>query len=246
MAANIIERLEAVTGTGITIGGMPDAVVNYLENQNLMEVAEVQQRILNEYIADMAKYATSASAVKIRSCYNSIPAQLAKESRKFQYKVVQKGGTVTIFGESIEWLSSAGAVLNCQLISHGEIPVAVYVDLPDFKLYMSDTGLLTMKSQMPHSMIISETLINNLFMVAITENYVAQSLKANGHTLYCWKSGNRAEVDFVIQLDEAVVPIEVKPSVNVRSKSLSVFSSRYGIARSIRASLRNFGFENGI
>ena len=91
----------------------------------------------------MAKYASATTSVKIRACYNSVPVQLAKENKKFQYKIVQRGGTATIFGESIEWLNFAGVVLKCQKVEHGYMPVAVYADLSDFKLYISDVGLLT-------------------------------------------------------------------------------------------------------
>lgn len=227
-------------------GGMPAVVAEYVDSQNFNNVSEIQHRILNEYVADMAKYADSRTAVKIRACYNSVPSQLAKENHKFQYKVVQKGGSATIFGESVEWLSSAGVVLKCQAVTQGTIPLAVFLDFSDFKLYLSDTGLLTMKAQMPHSLILSDNPIGGTFIGALTENYVAQSLTANGFPLYYWKSDNRAELDFVIQKGEYVIPLEVKSGVNVKSKSLGVFNSRYDIQKSIRSSLRNFGFENGI
>lgn len=227
-------------------GGMPAVVAEYVDSQNFNNVSEIQHRILNEYVADMAKYADSRTAVKIRACYNSVPSQLAKENHKFQYKVVQKGGSATIFGESVEWLSSAGVVLKCQAVTQGTIPLAVFLDFSDFKLYLSDTGLLTMKAQMPHSLILSDNPIGGTFIGALTENYVAQSLTSNGFPLYYWKSDNRAELDFVIQKGEYVIPLEVKSGVNVRSKSLGVFNSRYDIQKSIRTSLRNFGFENDI
>ncbi len=106
----------------------------------------VQNEILDNYIADMAKYANNTESVKIRACYNSIPAQLAKENKKFQYKVVQKGGSASVFGASIEWLNLAGVVLKCSSISQATEPIAVYTDLSAFKLYMGDVGLLTMGS----------------------------------------------------------------------------------------------------
>lgn len=228
------------------IGGMPGVVKKYIENESLLEVVDIQNRILNEYVSDMSKYATGSTAVKIRACYNSIPAQLAKENRKFQYKVVQRGGTASIFGESIEWLKNTGVVLNCQLISQGNIPIPVYVDLSDFKLYMSDTGLLTMKSNMPHSMILSNVSTDIKFLGSITENFVAQTLTANGFSLYYWKSDSKAEVDFVVQKDEYVIPIEVKAGTHVKSKSLGVFNEKFQIQKSIRTSMRNFGLDNGI
>ncbi len=118
----------------LIVGGMPEAVNTYLETGKFLDVANIQNEIVNNYIADMAKYASNTDSVKIRACYNSIPAQLAKENRKFQYKVVQKGGTTAIFGVSIEWLNLAGVVLKCQRIEHGYEPIPAYADLSSFKL----------------------------------------------------------------------------------------------------------------
>lgn len=228
----------------LIIGGMPATINIFLETGRYMDVAAVQNEIVDNYIADMAKYATNTDSVKIRACYNSIPAQLAKENKKFQYKVVQKGGTTAIFGVSIEWLNLAGVVLKCQRIEHGYEPVPVYVDLSSFKLYMSDVGILTMKSALPHHIILSGE--GNTFLGAVTENYVAAQLKANGYDLYYWTSEYSAELDFVIIKDQKVYGIEVKKGQHVRSKSLSQFISKYHPYRAIRFSTKNFGDENGI
>lgn len=230
----------------MVVGGMPAVVNEYLNSHSFIEVAELQRRILNEYVADMAKYATPATAVKIRACYNSIPAQLAKENHKFQYKVVKRGGSSALFGEAIEWLKYAGVIIKCEMVSHGTIPIAAYTDLSDFKIYMSDVGLLGIKSGMPSSMLLSPLDIDNTFMGAIAENYVAQALVANGHRPYYWRSDNTAEIDFVTQSGEQVVPIEVKKGRNTRAKSLSVFIAKYSPQLSIRISRKNFGCENGI
>ena len=124
--------------------------------------------------------------------------------------------------------------------------MAVNVDLADFKLYLSDVGMLTMKSGMPPSMILSKVNEDNTFMGALTENYVAQAFAANGLPLYYWRSENTAEVDFVLQLGAEVVPVEVKAGVDVRSKSLGIFMERYKCGRAIRISRRNFGEANGV
>lgn len=108
------------------VGGMPAAIASFIATDSFVKVQPIQNNILNEYIADMAKYADSATSIKIRACYNSIPVQLAKENTKFQYKVVQRGGTATIFGEAIEWLIYAGIVLKCQRLEHGFIPINAY------------------------------------------------------------------------------------------------------------------------
>ncbi len=226
------------------IGGMPAAINTFLNTGKFMDVSAIQNEIVDNYIADMTKYATNTDSVKIRACYNSIPAQLAKENKKFQYKVVQKGGTTAIFGVSIEWLNLAGAVLKCQRIEHGYEPIPVYADLSSFKLYMSDVGILTMKSALPHYIILSGE--GNTFLGALTENYVASQLKANGYDLYYWTSEYSAELDFVIIKNQKVYGIEVKKGEHVRSRSLSQFISKYHPYRAVRFSTKNFGDENGI
>lgn len=158
--------------------------------------------------------------------------------------MVQKGGSAALFGVSIEWLSLAGVVLKCQRIEHGFEPVPVYVDLSSFKLYMSDVGILTMKSALPHHIILSGE--GNTFLGALTENYVASQLRANGYDLYYWTSEYSAELDFVIVKDQRVYGIEVKKGEHVRSRSLWQFLSKYHPYRAVRLSARNFGDENGI
>ncbi|MDR1975216.1 MAG: AAA family ATPase [Bacteroidales bacterium] len=230
----------------LVIGGMPAVVKNYVETESFLQTNTYQADIYNEYIADMAKYSKPATSVKIRACYNSIPAQLAKENHKFQYKMVQKGGTATIFGESIEWLNFAGIVLKCQKITHGEIPIAVYSYFPDFKLYMADVGMFTLKSQIPASMLLSENNEANTFLGAFVENYVAQAFAANKKSLFYWRNDNSGEVDFVLQEDINVIPVEVKRGTNTRSRSLIMFMRQYRCPYAIRISQKNFGFENDI
>ena len=223
----------------LLIGGMPACINAFLNSGSLLDVPLVQNEILDNYIADMAKYASNTDSVKIRACYNSIPAQLAKDNKKFQYKVVQKGGSATLFGASIEWLNLAGVVLKCQRINQAYEPIAVYADLSAFKLYMGDVGLLTMKSGISQQTVLSGE--GNTFMGAVTENYVAQQLASKGYDLYYWESGSTAELDFVLQKGSRIVGIEVKKGEHVRSRSLSVFINNYKPACSIRLSLKNFG-----
>lgn len=227
-------------------GGMPAVVKQFTENQSFIDVADIQGRILNEYLADMAKYATASTSVRIRACYNSIPAQLAKENTKFQYKVVQRGGSATIFGESIDWLESAGIVLKCQKTNHGHMPIAAYAELSDFKLYMADTGLLTMKSGLAYQTILSTIEQDNAFMGALAENYVAQQFAANHIPLFYWKNDNTAEVDFVLQSGTDIIPVEVKKGKRNKSISMNIFAQKYGSPYSIRISQKHFGFDNKI
>ena len=228
------------------IGGMPAAVNMFIKTDSFVKVQIIQNDILNEYIADMVKYADTTTSVKIRACYDSIPAQLAKENAKFQYKVVKRGGTATIFGEAIEWLNLANITLKCQRLEHGYIPVNAYMDLINFKLYMGDIGMLTLRSEVPLQTILSTIETDNTFLGTMTENYVAQCFKAKNYRLAYWQSEGKAEVDFVLQLDGKVVPIEVKKGRRTRAKSLGVFMERYQSEYAIRISKKNFGFENKI
>ncbi|GHT54386.1 ATPase [Bacteroidia bacterium] len=230
----------------LIVGGMPAAVKEFIATHSFVAVTDIQNRILNEYIADMSKYAEPATSIKIRACYESIPAQLAKENHKFQYNVVQKGGSATLFGESIDWLKYAGVILKCQKTNQGTMPIKVYVDLSDFKLYLSDVGMLVMQSGMGTQAILSPLETDNQFMGAIAENYVAQVFTANLIPLLYWKNDNTAEVAFVIQKGIDVIPIEVKSGVRVRSKSMGIFMEKYKCVYGIRISKKNFGFENGI
>jgi predicted AAA+ superfamily ATPase len=227
-------------------GGMPAVVNSFIVHRELTEARTIQNEIMNNYIADMVKYADAGDSVKIRACYNSIPAQLAKENKKFQYKVVKTGGSAALFGMAIEWLHFAGVVLKCQRLNTVEMPLAVYADPGSFKLYMGDTGMLTMKAGLEAGTILSPLEPDNRFMGAVAENYTAAALTASGHPLYYWQSGNTAEIDFVLQKDGAVIPLEVKAGTNTKSRSFSVFAGKYHPPWSIRVSAKNFGFENGI
>jgi len=227
-------------------GGMPASVKTFIETESYIKVQPVQNDILNAYIADMSKYAGPTTSIKIRACFNSIPAQLAKENTKFQYKIVQRGGTATIFGEAIEWLQFAGIVLKCQRLEHAYVPLRAYADLVNFKLYMGDVGLLTLRSKLPLQTILSPFDTDNTFLGAMTENYVAQVFAAKGYDLFYWQSNGKAEIDFVLQTEDRIIPVEVKKGQRNRSKSLGIFMEKYKSPYSIRISGKNFGFENKI
>lgn len=230
----------------LIIGGMPRAVLTYRETKSLLTVPDVQNKIINDYIADMAKYASNAESVKIRAAYNSIPIQLAKDNKKFQYKLAQRGGTARIFGSAIDWLHFAGVVSKCVRIEQGLMPISVYSDLASFKLYMSDVGLLTMKSGISQQTVLSAGETDNTFLGAISENYVAQAFAAKQYGLYYWTSEGRAELDFVLQKGNEIIAVEVKTGTRTKSKSLAMFVEKYKPNYSIRISSKNFGFDNNI
>ncbi len=231
--------------TFLVVGGMPGVVNAYLREGRIMDARSTQSLILNSYVADMSKYATPAETTRIMACFDSIPAQMAKENRKFQYKVVRKGGSATLFGASIDWLAAAGIVVKCDKIEQGFMPPEAYRDISAFKLYMSDAGLLTAKSGVIPMTLLSERE-ENTFAGAIAENFIAQNLQALGYRLYYWASNGQAEVDFLIQRGDELIPVEVKSGHHTRSRSLSVYRQKYKPAYSIRLSTKQSGFENGI
>lgn len=228
------------------IGGMPAAVNQYMERESFINVPEVQNLIINAYIADIAKYTSDSESTKIRNSFLSIPAQLAKENKKFQYKLIRKGATAGLFGDSIAWLVFAGVVLSCDRIARAEIPLAAFKDVSAFKLYMSDIGLLSSFTGILWENIVKNQL-SDLYKGALAENYVAQTLKASGYELYYWTSDSpTAEVDFLIQKKGKILPIEVKSGKNVSSKSLKHFQKIYEPEKVIRLSEKNFGTDGNV
>lgn len=233
--------------TYLVIGGMPAAVKSYLETKDFNFVLSTQKSINDSYIADMAKYATPNETTKIMAAFNSIPAQLAKDNKKFQYKVIKSGARAHAYETPLDWLNSSGVIIKCNKCSEGKLPLAAYTDFSSFKVYMTDTGLLCSKFGIPANAVLVDTPSFNGFKGALTENYVAFSLTANEHTPYYWESNGQAELDFLIQDENGnIIPIEVKAAENVRAKSLNEFIKRYKPPYSIRVSGKNFGFENGI
>ncbi len=228
------------------IGGMPAAINQYKERESLINVPEFQSLILNAYTADMAKYSGESESAKIRNAFLSMPAQLAKENKKFQYKLIRKGATAGLFGDSIAWLVHSGVVLSCDRITRAELPLIAFRDVSAFKLYLSDVGLLS-----SFTGILWENIVRNelsiLYRGALTENYVAQTLKASGYELYYWISESPvAEVDFVIQKEGQIIPVEVKSGENVSARSLKHFQNLYQPKKVIRLSEKNFGSDGNV
>jgi uncharacterized protein len=233
--------------TYLLVGGMPRAVLDYIETKDYNFVTASQKSLNDSYIADMAKYATPNETTRIMNAYNSIPAQLSKENKKFQYKVIKSGARAYEYETPIEWLNASGVINKCVKVREGKMPLSVFVENESFKIYMADTGILCSKFSIPAKMILTETNAFDGFKGALTENYVAAALKTNGYDLYYWEANGKAELDFVIQSAEGdIIPVEVKAADNVRAKSLGVFMKKYDIQKAIRISSKNFGFENNI
>lgn len=231
----------------LAIGGMPRAILEYKEKQDMDFVTAILKDINNSYIADMAKYASPTETTKIMAVYNIISAQLAKENRKFQYKLIKSGARAYEYEIAINWLNASGIINQCTKIKEGKLPLSAFIEPESFKIYMSDVGLLCNKFGIPANIVIVENDNMNDFKGALAENYACNSLVQCGLKPYYWESNGKAEVDFVVQDKEGnIIPIEVKSSIHTRSKSLNVFKSLYKIPYSIRVSTKNFGFENDI
>ena len=233
--------------TFLCVGGMPQVVKEYVETNDFDFVTAIQKNLNSAYIADMAKYAGRGETVRIMGAFNSIPAQLAKENRKFQYKHIKSGARANAYQLSIEWLRASGVIVFSPKVTEGKFPLSLYTDNNSFKIYMNDTGLLLSKFGVSANAVLSEVSGFNNIKGILAENYVATALSINGYIPNYWESEGKAEVDFIIQNKEGqIIPIEVKSSENVRSKSLQQFVSKYKPAYSIRISTKNFGFENNI
>ncbi len=231
--------------TYLIVGGMPEAIQTYLEEKKVISTLDIQAEILLSYERDMTKYADNSLSNKIISVFDSIPVQLAKDNQKFQYKVISKGGTSSIFGEAILWLKNSG-IINQVYKANSEMPLEMHKDLSSFKLYMSDVGLFVNKAKYPLYQIDLSTQATMISMGPLTEHYVANELRTNGYETYYWESEGRAELDFIIQKDIEIIPIEVKSSTHTKSRSLDLYMKTYSPKYGIRISEKNFGFENKI
>jgi len=222
------------------IGGMPEAVSSYIQRGDLREVRAIQEKILIGYENDFAKYAPIETMPKIRLVWHTLISQLAKENRKFMYRQIKKGGRAKEFEAAINWLSDAGMVLKVSLVEKPVIPLNAYADIGVFKLFLLDIGLLNAIAKIDQKILLEKNNILTEFKGALTEQFVAQQLKIR-HELYYWTASNAtAEIDFLIQSQNGVIPIEVKAEENLKSKSLKVFVEKYKPDIAIRTSMSLF------
>lgn len=225
------------------IGGMPEVVSNYIQNKDLKIVREIQQKLLIGYENDFAKYAPNEIVPKIKIVWKSLIGQLAKENKKFIYGQLKKGARAKDFEMAINWLSEAGLVLKINRLEKPTIPLNAYADQDAFKLFFLDVGLLNAIGNLDHKILLEKNQILTDFKGALTEQFVCQQLIIK-HELYYWSSGNTAEVDFIIQNKNEVIPIEVKAEENLKSKSLKVFVEKYHNKNALRTSMNKFRKED--
>lgn len=229
----------------IIVGGMPAAVSLFVDTHNFAEVLKVQRGILQDYADDIAKYAESTEKVKARACFHSIPKQLAKDYKKFQYSVVEKGGTARKYAGSLHWLFDAGIINFCYNLSSPELPLEGNSKNDEFKVYMRDTGLLmAMLEDGSQADIIKGNL--GIYKGAVYENIVADVFTKSSKKLYYYGIPNIIEIDFFIRQEGIAVGIEVKAADNTKSKSLTNLIGHYGVSKGIRLSSKNIGVHNKI
>ena len=227
-------------------GGMPEAIKSILENSDMQELQKIQQNILKAYSLDFSKHINAHDIPKLNHIWSSIPSQLSKENKKFLYQVVKSGARAREYENALLWLKQAGLIHIVNKINKPSMPISFYTDLSAYKVYLIDVGLLRQMSNLHPSTIQQENSLFTEFKGAFAENYILQSLVAQFETpIYYWTSGNKAELDFILQYRNEIVPIEVKAKTNIKSKSLISYSNKYSPKIKIRYSLRNFNIENG-
>lgn len=229
----------------LVIGGMPECVKQFIETENYLLVRHTQDSILTSYLNDMSKYNNLNEIKKTRLVYDNITVQLSKKNTRFQYKLIKKGGRASEFENAIEWLQLSGIVSQVYKLSQIKKPLENYRNIDAFKIYVSDLGLLCAKKDIVPDDVLYMIEDMNDFKGGMAENYVYTQLNINGYRSYYWESERGAEVDFVIQREGEIIPIEVKSADNTRAKSLNVYMKTYEPKYAIKVTAKNFGCENG-
>ena len=227
------------------IGGMPEAVQTFIDENDFNAVRKVQQNILTAYEQDFSKHAPAETVPRIRMVWQSIPSQLAKENRRFVYGALRKGARAKDFELAIQWLKDCGLIQQVIRLSKPSLPLPAYAD-EGFKMFLSDVGLLGAMSGLDAATLLHGNAFFNEFKGALTEQYVAQELRCSLGQTPCYWSAERAtaEVDFVFQYKSGIYPLEVKAEENLKAKSLKVYSEKYTPAISIRSSMSDYRHDD--
>ena len=228
------------------LGGMPEVLNVYINTNNLQLARIKQNEIVETYLRDMTKYNKKTDYSKTVMTYNSIPANLAKENKKFMYSSIKKSARAKDYESATEWITLAGIGYKIYKLNQIKIPLETYKDNEVFKFYMNDVGLLNSKNKLTYEEIISEEENFTDYKGGLAENYVVSQIIKNNDELYYYKDDKNIEVDFLIKLNGKIIPIEVKSGKRTRSLSLNNYINKYKPEYAIRISMKNFGFENNI
>ena len=232
----------------LVVGGMPEAVARFIDTKDYVQIRHVLETIGMDYLDDMSKYQDNANEIKkTRLTYGTIAVQLSKKNTRFQYKLLKKGGRASEFENAIEWLNAANLIHRIYRVEQIAKPLENYRDIDDFKVYISDMGLLCAQKEISaEDVFYMDTELAD-FKGGMTENFVHIQLVRSGFKPYFWRNDKGTkEVDFILTIGGKLIPVEVKSSDNVKSESLNDYIRLFNPAWSIRISEKNFGFENNI
>jgi len=227
------------------VGGMPEAVQSFAEKKDFQGVRDIQQRILDAYEQDFSKHAPNDVVPRIRMIWNSIPAQLAKENKKFMYGVLKEGARAKDFEMAVLWLCDCGLLHKVHRVTSPNLPLRAYEDIRAFKLFMVDVGLLSCMSRLRQETLLEGNSLFREFKGALTEQYVLQQLLTDKNLQINYWTNNQgnAEVDFLVDNGKCVIPLEVKAEENLHAKSLRVFVDKYHPALAVRTSMTDYRKE---
>lgn len=226
------------------VGGMPEAVLSFTDGENFSKVREIQKRILMDYDNDFSKHAPLEDLPKLRDLWNSVPRQLSKENKRFVYSECRNGGNARNLGNALWWLFDAGLLKKVKRVSTPDLPLSAYED-GAFKLFFLDIGLLCAKSELSPKTILEGNRIFTEFKGALTEQYVNQELRSSEkiENQYYW-TGRTAEIDFLVQIENEIMPIEVKAEQNLQAKSLKYFCEKFNVKKAYRFSMSDHNIGN--
>jgi predicted AAA+ superfamily ATPase len=234
------ERMMELFKEYIVVGGMPRAVDEFVTTHNFANVLKIQKGIINDYSDDIAKYAEGTEKAKARACFLSIPKHLSKDYKKFQYSIVERGGTARKYGGSLMWLYDAGIINFCYNLSIPELPLEGNAKSDSFKVYMCDTGLLmAMLEDGSQEDVIDGNL--GIYKGAIYENIIADIFGKSGKKLYYFEQNGKLEIDFFIRRNKTATAVEVKSADNTKAKSMDAIFLKYGVKHGIKLSTKNVG-----
>ena len=220
---------------------MPEVVESYSQRRDFAEVRRIQSGILDTYSNDFSKHAPISEVPRIRMVWNSVASQLAKENKKFIYGMLREGARAKDFEVAIEWLKDAGLIYKVNRTKSGELPLNAFEDFGAFKIYMLDVGLLSAVNKLSADTLVMGNDIFHTYKGALTEQYFFQQIRDRVDFVYYWSADNsRGEVDFVVQKEGKVIPIEVKAEENLRAKSLAAFVAKYPGLHALRFSMSDY------
>jgi uncharacterized protein len=233
--------------TYLICGGMPEVANNFIEHNNIEQCKKILNDIINSYRYDFSKHAATKDVAKINYIWNSIPSQLSRENKKFLYQTVKEGARAREYEDALEWLQLTGLSYKVNRIEKPHFPISSYEDLSAFKIYVFDVGILRELAKLEPVLLQETNTLFKEFKGSFIENYILQSLMVQFETVpKYWSSENKAEVDFVIQYKNEIIPIEVKSDDNVKSKSLTIYEQKYKPTIRIRYSLKNLQYKDGL